>query len=675
MQIFIHHFFFVHNFSQLIKPSQIHTMDQNRFSSLVKRRTKIMTKLTQEEQLALLTDMGFDPDAATKALKLTDGDMEGTVDILQKQIERRMKFAAGIVKEKPTSTDQSKKEASSTSEIKTSQVIGVRVSRPAPIAAAGIDKPTPKKVEPAVAITASKSGQVDKRNQMPCLFYNARNRSCSNGSKCPYMHVLLEQPELCQPSKPSSITIGRNMDVTPQKIGFCFMFNTKKGCAEGDSCRWLHINPQVSVPESTLRAVSRYTADCTHTTTTGLEGSSQGAEDSRMDYLKQTVVNTKILPGSNGQCTVISAAGKLCTNKCAPTSTTMCKMHCDQDELRKRREHRAVTIQARKQEIQSAIPERAPRTLPTHVPTPPAVSPVSGSLPLSLSLPQPKTQSSAVPAVVTRQQQQQQANDNGSPITYHPAVLSPDSSNSPSPLSLPDSLSDYSGNDYSCTSTRSSTNQLSASVPLSAPSLVSLPQPSNVFRYCSHVTPAGTRCMLPCISSSNTNDNGVGCSDLCTMHATEQISQQNRDAEASQWRSFISAMVPVPSTEHGGTMLQSPGEAPAVTAAPIMASAMSSPATGLSTPIARAVAMPEPKPVVAVAAPNDSLEMTVRRRVLELLVAESDASRKQSLASLLKQANNNTPWVLSTIEQAATSPHININQLIDALLAMTAVMT
>ena len=56
-------------------------------------------------------------------------------------------------------------------------------------------------------------------------------------------------------------------------------------------------------------------------------------------------------------------------------------------------------------------------------------------------------------------------------------------------------------------------------------------------------------------------------------------------------------------------------------------------------------------------------------------MVESDPSKRLELASLLKQANSSSPWVLSTIEQASTTAQLDVNQLIDALLTMATIMS
>ena len=90
-----------------------------------------------------------------------------------------------------------------------------------------------------------------------------------------------------------------------------------------------------------------------------------------------------------------------------------------------------------------------------------------------------------------------------------------------------------------------------------------------------------------------------------------------------------------------------------------------------SSPIVSPGSLAGPTAKVEIAA---NLKAEVGQKLLSMLISEPEPGPRLAFGKLLKLLNENTPWVLQTIEQAAGNPNINCDQLIHALLTMVNVM-
>lgn len=157
-------------------------------------------------------------------------------------------------------------------------------------------------------------------------------------------------------------------------------------------------------------------------------------------------------------------------------------------------------------------------------------------------------------------------------------------------------------------------------------------------KHCTHLFADGTKC---------TN---LSCTDGKGRHCAHHRYQQGGGRAPEQTPAKISSFSEQPVRASPAVVVPSPAQS-------------SSPSSAVQQKL-------PPAPPIA-----DSLKQLVGQSVLSKLVAEQDAERRLALGKLLKLLNEDTTWVLSTIDQAANSPDININQLIDALLTMVNVMS
>ena len=569
----------------------------NQFSLLVNRT--IQRKPAPSNPLLHLTQMGFDSDVAKAALKRTNFKVDDALSILKLQVEKEMKLAAAIKKAKPkthTTLTQCHGACDNTA-------VGVRTSRPAPIAAViGTDTEEDQEEEEEEEEEVSNTEQYlssqqnkptdphDRRRSMRCLYFGVNGRACRNGANCAFRHQLTRSQAQRQPATviaTATVTIGRDVSYK-QKFGYCRYFNSRMGCRDGAKCRFSHTRPLETTP-ATSRSNSPSTGADSTDTGTDTDSVSVSVEDNwpeLSDYV-QTQAETTLPTSSNitpnsSRCGVRSSNGKSCPLFAVAGCSGMCKMHDDQAKQRAFQDQKRKAICERKQARLS--PKRKPIAQSVHV--------VEAALPIA---------------------------------TVAPSVVTPDNSNVPSPVILPEQRP------HEDTQTT-----LSPSV--------------RVFRYCSHTSALGTQCKLLC---------GDAGSTLCCDHANqleeeEQSTQSTEELtvlEAAEWRQFMAAMVPIPLSFSPVEPVRTPTVA----------------ATAVEVEIERPHQIPTRTP--------ELLQQTVRKRVLEMLMVESDPSKRLELASLLKQANSSSPWVLSTIEQASTTAQLDVNQLIDALLTMATIMS
>jgi hypothetical protein len=144
-------------------------------------------------------------------------------------------------------------------------------------------------------------------------------------------------------------------------------------------------------------------------------------------------------------------------------------------------------------------------------------------------------------------------------------------------------------------------------------------------KWCTYVSVTGVKCRLSCAEDH---------ASLCKMHAHQAV-EKLRDQDAAKLK----------------TTNKTAGKKGANAASPSAAAA------------------------VLKSVDAQSLRQMVGQTLLGMLVNEQDAGCRLAFGKLLKLLNENTPWVLSTIDQAAGTPDINIHQLINALLTMVNVMS